>query len=315
MLFDRLCIWQSVSQELAAVTGGEEKTAVGGHAGAPGAGSAKDKVLQFCLEIVLPFYGSRLPEKTKTLVKKARGLSARALRQNNISGVANAPFPSQSAGKEEPSAPKQGQSEESQAFSSGKPGDETQTSRLATKTHSRGGIQVAKSTQQQRRQVEVSFSAAPIRREQLQEELETAIKAVSKPNRMLATREMCGLRKPPLPPARSRSQPIIHVAATPSGRRSIVLNEFTDNRTNEVIETPPKRPVASSATIHTPATHAEPGTIVSSSPLAIRTPSTGSKRTAGTAFLPLPVSPIARRKLNLTASRAPVSSAIEDVTK
>lgn len=316
MLFDRLCIWQTVSEEIVAATDRQQN----GSADSTGKLVApKDKVLQFCKDVVLPFYGSRLPDKTKELARKARGLSGRAARHHSAPPVSQRDDPVDPV---EPVAPSQTLSQslsqsQSQALSQGPASDDLHkpAPRLATKTHSRGGIQAAKSTQQQRRQVEVSFAAAPIRKEHLQEELETAIKAISKPNRMLATRELSGMRKP-FPPARSKSQPVVHVAATPVARRSVVLPHYTEAETS-VISTPSARrekTVASPVAVQTPAQPDEPEAIASSSPLAVRTPSTGSKRRAPAAFSPHITSPIARRKLDLGASRVPLSPMTEDPT-
>lgn len=48
--FQRLCIWQAVK------------------------GAEKDEVLQFCSQIIIPFYRSRLPERTRQLAKTSRGV-------------------------------------------------------------------------------------------------------------------------------------------------------------------------------------------------------------------------------------------------
>ncbi|KAK9466661.1 DNA replication regulator SLD3-domain-containing protein [Lipomyces arxii] len=63
ILFDRLYIWQAVSA-LDALIASNEKT---------------DPVREFCLEVVIPFYGARLPKQTERLLQKC-GQSKRSKR-------------------------------------------------------------------------------------------------------------------------------------------------------------------------------------------------------------------------------------------
>ncbi|KAK9363513.1 DNA replication regulator SLD3-domain-containing protein [Lipomyces starkeyi] len=58
VLFDRLYIWQTVSSLDFIIATPDQKV---------------DEVREFCLEVVVPFYGSRLPKQTERLLKKCGG--------------------------------------------------------------------------------------------------------------------------------------------------------------------------------------------------------------------------------------------------
>ncbi|KAK9353910.1 DNA replication regulator SLD3-domain-containing protein [Lipomyces doorenjongii] len=58
VLFDRLYIWQTVSSLDFIIVTPEQNA---------------DEVREFCLEVVVPFYGSRLPKQTERLLKKCGG--------------------------------------------------------------------------------------------------------------------------------------------------------------------------------------------------------------------------------------------------
>lgn len=71
LLLDRLCIWHTVSFE-------ESLLADGSHdkSGSSGAKVEGDKLRDFCTEIIIPFYASRLPEQCRVINRKLGGPSA-----------------------------------------------------------------------------------------------------------------------------------------------------------------------------------------------------------------------------------------------
>jgi hypothetical protein len=70
LLVDKLCIWQSVEQD--DVISFDARTSKYGGGETPGNTSSGDRLQSFCVEVVVPFYMSRLPEKAN-MINKAFG--------------------------------------------------------------------------------------------------------------------------------------------------------------------------------------------------------------------------------------------------
>ena len=71
LLLDRLCIWQSVELPVHQFTGSPTETLEGNTA------SGSDGLREFCLEVIIPLYSSRLPAKVKEIAGKI-GVTARS---------------------------------------------------------------------------------------------------------------------------------------------------------------------------------------------------------------------------------------------
>jgi hypothetical protein len=183
ILFDRLCIHQAIDVPDTFA----DRTKV-------------DKVKEFCLEIVLPYFGSRLPERTKAMFKKARGMSTRAIKHD---------------GKKQPDAPDAGQPMVVDEV------PELQHAIPATATKSaliRGGI-LASTKTQQKRQIEMTFG----HKKDLEKELASAIKNVAKPNRLSVAQEFA-MSKPVVAPKKKKR--VIQVPATPAIKRTVGLPDI-----------------------------------------------------------------------------------------
>ncbi|KAK2754255.1 hypothetical protein FQN54_007134 [Arachnomyces sp. PD_36] len=73
LLLDRLCIWHTVSfEEFLSADG----TSLRGKNGSSGGKVEVDKLRDFCTEVIIPFYASRLPEQCKIINHKLGGPSA-----------------------------------------------------------------------------------------------------------------------------------------------------------------------------------------------------------------------------------------------
>ncbi|KAF2746468.1 hypothetical protein M011DRAFT_468557 [Sporormia fimetaria CBS 119925] len=68
LLLDKLCIWQSVDQD--GILDFDKKGDGAEKVGQAGAG---DRLQNFCVEVIVPFYMSRLPEQARMINKKLRG--------------------------------------------------------------------------------------------------------------------------------------------------------------------------------------------------------------------------------------------------
>ncbi|ANB13083.1 hypothetical protein AWJ20_1362 [Sugiyamaella lignohabitans] len=259
ILFDRLCINEAISGQLIET---QDKT----H-------RKPDKVQEFCLEIILPFFASRLPDKTKQMLKKARGLSAKSSKKSRKEQQREvSPFTSSSV-PPEPAPVRLARSmsfpDRSSPLIVADDPSRDQENILpvgapvpvdAHKTHSRGGFLSTKN--QQKRQVEMTFSLKKQQRESIvASELASAIKNISKPNRISVSEELA-MSRPNIsrkaikttrrhtygPKATSRqAESVLEVAgygvlATPAKKRTINLPEFQDPTAEAMImATPLKR--------------------------------------------------------------------------
>ncbi|KAB2576076.1 hypothetical protein DBV05_g5318 [Lasiodiplodia theobromae] len=105
LLLDRLCIWQSVEQDETLVK-------------APQPGSGKndvltpssdksgtsDKLKNFCVEVILPFYMSRMPEKAAAINKRLGGPSASPAKSSSSGSSTNRSKPGEAAVRTDPRA-------------------------------------------------------------------------------------------------------------------------------------------------------------------------------------------------------------------
>ena len=73
LLLDRLCIWHTVSFEESLLADGVKSQ---GKNGSTGAKVESDKLRDFCTEVIIPFYASRLPDQCKVINRKLGGPTA-----------------------------------------------------------------------------------------------------------------------------------------------------------------------------------------------------------------------------------------------
>ena len=64
-LLDRLCIWHTVSSDVAAFAAGGDQ-----HTEEDGKKPSKDRLKDFCVDVVIPFYSSRVPEQCRMICQK-----------------------------------------------------------------------------------------------------------------------------------------------------------------------------------------------------------------------------------------------------
>ncbi|TKA64232.1 hypothetical protein B0A49_09674 [Cryomyces minteri] len=76
LLIDKLCIWQSLEQEISTVKKGDEKNSRNTTEGADAQIGSSDRLRSFCVEVIIPFYLPRLPEQAAAVNKKLGGPSA-----------------------------------------------------------------------------------------------------------------------------------------------------------------------------------------------------------------------------------------------
>ncbi|ODQ68668.1 hypothetical protein NADFUDRAFT_76929 [Nadsonia fulvescens var. elongata DSM 6958] len=72
IFFDRLCIWQAINTSTPS-SSSNNKAKSSFTIASPNTGDQKDELLEFCLEVIMPYYGSKLPRKTRNMLKKANG--------------------------------------------------------------------------------------------------------------------------------------------------------------------------------------------------------------------------------------------------
>ncbi|OJD38626.1 dna replication regulator sld3 [Diplodia corticola] len=103
LLLDRLCIWQSVEQDETLVkvpksSNGKNDTLT------PSSGKSEtsDKLKNFCVEVILPFYMSRLPEKAAAINKRLGGPSASPAKTSGSSSSTHRSKPGEAAVRTDP---------------------------------------------------------------------------------------------------------------------------------------------------------------------------------------------------------------------
>ncbi|CAN6604573.1 hypothetical protein TRVA0_002S04346 [Trichomonascus vanleenenianus] len=148
LMFDRLCIWQVLDEPV--------KNA--------------DPIREFCMQVLVPYFGNKLPARITEMTKRASGSRARLPKSSSHESAAK---------RKTPIAAKNIASEDT-------------TPQKAARQMSRGGLLVSAKTQQ-RRQVEMTSSIK--RNQPTAEDLAAAIRSVAKPNRDSAVQEYDDSRK------------------------------------------------------------------------------------------------------------------------
>ncbi|KAL1637994.1 hypothetical protein SLS58_009111 [Diplodia intermedia] len=105
LLLDRLCIWQSVEQDETLVKvpksgSGKNDTLT------PSSGKSEtsDKLKNFCVEVILPFYMSRLPERAAAINKRLGGPSASPAKTSGSASSTHRSKPGEAAVRTDPRA-------------------------------------------------------------------------------------------------------------------------------------------------------------------------------------------------------------------
>ncbi|KAL0261218.1 hypothetical protein SLS55_004914 [Diplodia seriata] len=105
LLLDRLCIWQSVEQDETLVKvpksgSGKNDTLT------PSSGKSEtsDKLKNFCVEVILPFYMSRLPERAAAINKRLGGPSASPAKTSGSASSIHRSKPGEAAVRTDPRA-------------------------------------------------------------------------------------------------------------------------------------------------------------------------------------------------------------------
>ncbi|KAL1634708.1 hypothetical protein SLS56_002110 [Neofusicoccum ribis] len=103
LLLDRLCIWQSVEQDETLVKvskpGSGNNSALTPNSSKSG---TSDKLKNFCVEVILPFYMSRLPEKAAAINKRLGGPSASPAKPSGSGSSSHRSKPGEAAVRKDP---------------------------------------------------------------------------------------------------------------------------------------------------------------------------------------------------------------------
>ncbi|KAJ5152077.1 DNA replication regulator Sld3 [Penicillium capsulatum] len=254
---DRLCIWHAVSME-ESTAAESAKTSAFNEGHMSGKNVESDVVRDFCTEVVIPFYASRLPDKCKLITRKfgvSGGISP-AAKKSQSSG--KRPEPGSEIKRQQP-APKSRRSlhrvltdEKTAAASQSRHPtlhrSNTAPSKQETNRDSmepllpmlvsgnvRGGIQQAKRAEN--REVDLNAVArqheSKLRKVQMlvdqKKELDAAIHTLRKPNRELVAQDIAedvakrvttgGSSRKPKNPVRNPLGQGVQVMATPRGNR------------------------------------------------------------------------------------------------
>ncbi|RHZ65544.1 hypothetical protein CDV55_100552 [Aspergillus turcosus] len=248
---DRLCIWHAVSTDDTSLA--ESAKSFDSQSGKK---IESDAVRDFCTEVIIPFYASRLPDRCKLITRKL-GVSGA------ISPLAKQSSSSKKTSRTEPGKPAERQSSQrnsrrslqrvltdQQTASHGRPPSlgrsNTVPSQLEVKRESmepllpvlsvsaRGGIQKPKRAENREvdlnavaRQHEAKLKKVQMLMEQ-KKELDAAINALRKPNRELVAKDIAedadkrtsgGSSRKPKNPVRNPFGQGVQVMATPKGNR------------------------------------------------------------------------------------------------
>jgi DNA replication regulator SLD3 len=253
LFLDRLCIWHAVSFEDAVVPDSIQESAENHLSGKK---IESDMLRDFCTEVIIPFYASRLPEQCKSIKKKLGG-------PNDISPARPTPQskpssrPQPGAAIKRPQPPKQRRTlqrvltderaaashrarQPSLARSSTAPSvqeikrESVEPSLPSLSGSVRGGIQVARRVDN--REVDLNAVAkqhgAKMKKMNImmkqKKELDAAISALRKPNRELVSKEVAehaekrvtsSSARKPKNPVRNPFGQGVQVMATPKGSR------------------------------------------------------------------------------------------------
>lgn len=238
---DRLCIWHAVSFDDTAVS----DTQASGNNQQPGKMGGSDAMRDFCTEVIIPFYASRLPDRCKTITRKL-GVSVSTISPFHKS----AKKPRKESGTTERSASHKSRRPlhrvltDEQSTSQGRPQPSlnrsiTAPSQIETKRETtpllpslsgsvRGGIQKAKRAENREvdlfavaRQHETKLKRVQMLADQ-KKELDAAIHALRKPNRELVAKDIAqdadrrSSSRKPKNPVRNPLGQGVQVMATPS---------------------------------------------------------------------------------------------------
>ncbi|KAL4865216.1 DNA replication regulator SLD3-domain-containing protein [Aspergillus spectabilis] len=242
---DRLCIWHAVSFDNAPVSDGQASAS-----NQSGKTGGSDAVRDFCTEVIIPFYASRLPDRCKTITRKL-GVSASTI--SALPKSAKKPSRKESAAVERNPSQKQSRRTlhrvltDEQAASQGRSQPSlnrsiTAPSNIESKRETtpllpslsasvRGGIQKAKRAVNREvdlfavaRQHETKLKRNQILADQ-KKELDAAILALRKPNRELVAKDIAqdhekrltsSSSRKPKNPVRNPLGEGVQVMATPS---------------------------------------------------------------------------------------------------
>ncbi|KAK5791130.1 hypothetical protein VI817_006439 [Penicillium citrinum] len=254
---DRLCIWHAVSmEESTGVESAKASSFTENHMS--GKKVESDAVRDFCTEVIIPFYASRLPDKCKLITRKfgvSGGISPAAKKSQSSSKSRVEPG---AEVKRQPPAPKSRRSlqrvltdEKAAAASQSRAPSLHRSKTAPSKQDSnrdsmepllpnlsgsvRGGIQQAK--RRENREVDLNAAArqheTKLRKVQMlvdqKKELDAAIHALRKPNRELVAKDIAddavkrvssgGSARKPKNPVRNPFGEGVQVMATPRGNR------------------------------------------------------------------------------------------------
>lgn len=218
LLVDRLCIWHAVTDDPVIPDTGED-----GAGGQDPKNAERDMLRDYCTEVIIPFYASRLPEQCKSIKKKLGGpVDASPTRPPPQPKPAAPKPPPGAAAKrsQQPSQPSKSRrtlqrvlTEEKEAATKRKHPSLVRSS-TASSAHDfkrgesrepslpplhgsvRGGIQVPRRVEAREVDLEAAVKQQEARLKKInammaqKKELEAAIEALRKPNRELFAREM-----------------------------------------------------------------------------------------------------------------------------
>ncbi|RAK97081.1 uncharacterized protein BO80DRAFT_428594 [Aspergillus ibericus CBS 121593] len=246
---DRLCIWHAVSFEETVVPDTAKNY---GSNHLSGKKVESDAVRDFCTEVIVPFYASRLPDKCKLITRKlgvSTAISPFTKQPQKATREPGTPVERQHAQKQSrrrafqrvltDQAPSQTRHPPSLTRSNTTPAADTKRDSLdpllpTLSANVRGGIQKAKRVENREvdlnavaRQHETKLKKMQMLVEQ-KKELDAAIHALRKPNRELVAKDIAedadkrlttGSSRKPKNPVRNPLGQGVQVAATPKGSR------------------------------------------------------------------------------------------------
>lgn len=237
ILFDRLCIWQALTDVPTTKSTAEH---------------VPDRLQMFCQEVIMPYFSFRLPEKSRIMVKKAQGRSTTKRskkRPSNTNHKEEAESTEPTALTQEDSFTSSAPPSQSQDAGAGD-GDEFNTARRQSSSQiTRGALATSTKTQylQERRQVSVNLRNQP-----KSEELMSAIHNIARPNRSRVSQEFMDskpmfAKQPRRRKPRPSNKPSIQVAAaegvlsTPAHRKRVMHPADEQENDETIVATPSKK--------------------------------------------------------------------------
>ncbi|KAF8418035.1 DNA replication regulator SLD3-domain-containing protein [Tirmania nivea] len=172
LLLDRLCIWRSIGSLEPPAERERQKSS---HAKE----GEEDRLKNFCIEVVMPFYSSRLPDICSMIQKKICGTTA-------LPGSTRKPFIETSKRRKVPSLSRSKIAPVISLSREAVPANLLALPKATAKNVDLGAV--AKKTLQKREIQMPSLNAKPV--VNVEEELKSAIRALAKPNRIAAGAEI-----------------------------------------------------------------------------------------------------------------------------